>query len=1499
MRHGGWLIGWLVLALAGPGPQARAQTAGARSTRRPDVWAIIVGVGSPLDPKLKAQSSRDAVPQALRLLGWFGRTAGWDRRNLLLLTDFGGSNDPGTVESPAPNITPTKKNLDWAFREWLKPRAKPDDLIVFYFAGQARSLAPKNAAVSPEYHLLPNDALSENLAASGWSLDRALDVYAKQAKYHIVCWLGTTLRWETPPGARNVRGPDSVAQSRDWLHRLARWPGVTVWLASDGSPATAPADLATAFTQALLAGFGTGDHKQNLSGCLQSLRHSAQLKGFRAIGGVPPHLNLWSDRVERPDRSPQPEMVLQVGHADRISDLVSTPDGRLVLTASQDSTIRVWSTAQNALLRVLTGHSVGTTALRMSDDSRWLISGGGRGEVLVHDLARDFARKTVVRQPHDSDSRIVRIAMLPDGAHVITLDSHARAFIWDLSSTTLTARPWLPGVECREVASGGRGQAGSVAAWLGDGTIHLCGPAGAGGAAIRAPAGKLTGLSVSPDGRLVALAYDDGRVVLRETKGGRQSERKGALGPVRQLLFVSSSRLAAGHDAGVGLFAIDEPLALGAETALRSDRGVEKLAVSPDGGLLAACALDTGALWVWKLDRDTPTAPILADPNAGVTTLAFSSDGHALLTGTRLGSVASRPIGQPGAAAPRTYAALRGKIKHLATSPGRGFLLMFNDLYQAQLWDLSQRTCRRLPGMWSSGVFLGEDTLVLADRPRREQPGRLVRVDRKTLAVDTGFFAYSKGAFKVDAETRFEAVTLSPDGTRVAAAASASQQPLVCVWETRSGRLTHWITGATLNDPVSALGFSSDARLLLSAGDSPEAKLWDLKPGDGPLRSPVVTFADTSARNITAVAVQPGSGRQMVTGHSDGRLLLWNWSDRKSRQATPLQVLAERFFEGAVHAVTFTPDGRYLAATGDGTMILLAEMGASVTLIRDLGTPPHHLEQINAAAVWTGPIASRPPGPRTPGAPANVERPPVLITGSDDTTVKFWDLEKRTLLATFRAAATSVEQARPAGAARDLEWVLYTPDGHFDASHAGRALVRFRQAEQAHALEQFDNTKLYSFELTDLLRSGRRTEPVTLAPPAPLAIDPPLRDDPAHAETHLTISLGSADLSDLRLYHNGIPIPTGLEDARPPLPEQFTVQVRLLPGTNRFYVMASRDGAFDSRSADVEVDYEGTLDPGRLHVVALGVGNYKRETLLFAAHDAERLSRVLSERGLNPGQGHGARIPLMDDQVTAGRVTEAFTTIAREVRGRPQDTVVVFLAGHTGVFDNDRFCLLLPKYPFAEGSPLVVAARGANPPTAPGAKVTEDHFLPYSMLAGNLMRLDALNRLVIVDACQAESILVDPQVAAIHKWMEIGSRKARTAYLMAARRGEPALEVKPLGHGLFTYTLLRGMREVPLRDEPKAIADLKLRPDADYNGDNVITSAELDAYVKETLPPIAAVFPKLFVRGTLTENLEPRIPRGGAKAATAGRNLEQSLRLQTSPVSFPLIHLNRTTAVTQ
>src|SRR5579875_582006 len=744
------IVPWLVGAVLWQGPVVPAQTPGpAPPARRLQVWAIVVGVGSPLDPKVRARSSREAVPQALNVLRWLSGTAGWDRSHVLLLTDFGGSEDPGSPQSPAPNIAASRRNMDWAFRRWLPARARPGDLIVFYFAGQARAAIPADASLPPEYYLLPSDATVDNLPARGWSLDRALDRLARSGPFQVVCWLGTTMQVEPAPGGQEPRRVDPARLNRDWLRRVARWPGVTAWLASDRPTVAPTSDPLVPFTRALLAGLGDRDQKRNLAACLRVLELDSGLKaaGFQAIGGVPPDLTLWADQLGAPAAQPRPEMVLQVGHADRILEILSTPDSRTLITASQDSTIRVWSPGSKSLLRVLTGHAVGVTAMALSGDGRRLVSGGGRGEVMIHDLSRDFARQSVVRQPHDEGSRIVQVAMLPDGPRCTTVDSTGRAVLWDLSRPTPAPAPWMEGVVCRKVATGGIGKEGIVAALCGDGTVRLFSASGEGGTVIPLPSGRADVVAISPDGRFLGVGFEDGRVVLRDLNAAKHVERRIAEDAIQHLAFSAQRSLAVGHARGVRLIEVRPGPVLGAEAILNAGGGAARLAVSPDGRLLAACDQNTGALRVWRLDGDPPRELIVDEPNADVLTLAFTTDGRTLVTGTKLGMIRTRPIDDRGEARPWTVPAHRGKVQHLSPSPGRRYVLVINELRQAHLWDLTQRTCRRLAGAWSAGAFLDDDRLVLAGASGGEYAGRLVRVDRRTLAMDGASFSRSEGAF--------------------------------------------------------------------------------------------------------------------------------------------------------------------------------------------------------------------------------------------------------------------------------------------------------------------------------------------------------------------------------------------------------------------------------------------------------------------------------------------------------------------------------------------------------------------------------------------------------------------------------------------------------------------------------------------------------------------------------------------------------------------------------
>src|SRR5262249_7137231 len=153
-------------------------------------------------------------------------------------------------------------------------------------------------------------------------------------------------------------------------------------------------------------------------------------------------------------------------------------------------------------------------------------------------------------------------------------------------------------------------------------------------------------------------------------------------------------------------------------------------------------------------------------------------------------------------------------------------------------------------------------------------------------------------------------------------------------------------------------------------GDSPAAQLWNLSDRSGDLKEPAATFADPSVtRNITCAAIRPRHNDYIVTGHSDGDVHVWRFTDGKATLETPRLIARE--FAGAVNALCFTPDGDQLAAAGDGTRIWLGTMEPEARQLEVLERlRPHHYEQINALATWPD--------------------QPILISGSDDTTIRFW-----------------------------------------------------------------------------------------------------------------------------------------------------------------------------------------------------------------------------------------------------------------------------------------------------------------------------------------------------------------------------------------------------------------------------------------------------------------------------------------------------------------------------
>ena len=92
--------------------------------------------------------------------------------------------------------------------------------------------------------------------------------------------------------------------------------------------------------------------------------------------------------------------------------------------------------------------------------------------------------------------------------------------------------------------------------------------------------------------------------------------------------------------------------------------------------------------------------------------------------------------------------------------------------------------------------------------------------------------------------------------------------------------------------------------------------------------------------------------------------------------------------------------------------------------------------------------------------------------------------------------------------------------------------------------------------------------------------------------------------------------------------------------------------------------------------------------------------------------------------------------------------------------------------------------------------------------------------------------------------------------------------------------------------EVKALA---LPADADYNGDGIVSTGELDAYAKQVLPQLAGIFPQLTTAGRgQAGGIAVAARDGGAgKVANPAVNPppDQALKLQGSEAGFPLVEL--------
>jgi cytochrome c len=210
-------------------------------------------------------------------------------------------------------------------------------------------------------------------------------------------------------------------------------------------------------------------------------------------------------------------------------------------TAGQDGRIAIWAADQAAPLRVWgpggDGHDAPVAALARSADGRLLASAGWDRTVRV--WAHDETRPRAILDGHDDN--VTGVAFSDDGRALASVGQDGALRIWPLSAAGAGTPAVLRFPTPLTSVAALRG--GALAIGTGDGRVILVGADGARDAEIEAQPTPVIALAVSPDGGTIAAAGLRGAVVLIERETRRIARRVDGPGlPVWSVAFTPDGR---------------------------------------------------------------------------------------------------------------------------------------------------------------------------------------------------------------------------------------------------------------------------------------------------------------------------------------------------------------------------------------------------------------------------------------------------------------------------------------------------------------------------------------------------------------------------------------------------------------------------------------------------------------------------------------------------------------------------------------------------------------------------------------------------------------------------------------------------------------------------------------------------------------------------------------------------------------------------------------------
>lgn len=845
-------------------------------------------------------------------------------------------------------------------------------------------------------------------------------------------------------------------------------------------------------------------------------------------------------------------------------------------------------------------------------------------------------------------------------------------------------------------------------------------------------------------------------------------------------------------------------------------RGVVSVAFSPNGRYVLTGGEDsTAILWDAATGARIRT---LSGHSDWIETVAFSSDGLRMLTGG-----GHEVIVWDGVTGRRmlTIEEPSGRLRSAVFSPDGQHILTGTEGKAVRLWDAvtgvevrvfrgSGRVVESVS--WSSdGKYiltgLGQSAMLwdaVRGVPARSFPtfakldyssGVMFSPDNKSIltAGDSASTLYdlATGTVRLSKLPWYNDVAFSQDGKRILTA------------DANVAVLSDATTGTAIRQfehmlDVFSVAFSPDGKFALT-GDGygwpyPKgtATLWNLTTG-------TMVREWKHAHVVWSVEFSP-DGKHVLTGCSDGVVRLWD-------VATGATIREYQGHSWAVTFVGFSPDGKYLLSASQDKIVLRdRSTGDQVKTFPGLAAVGNNLNMIAISA------DSR-----------------HIAAASDRQSASVYSIQTGELLCRIFTL-------------NEDDWAVVTPDGRFDASQGGMKSLYYVQGMDVLPLESFFD-QFYTPNLMARVLSGETVERTTTVDfsntvklPPLVKITSPTEGQSVTTET-LDIAVEATDqgggIDEIRLFQNGKLVSEeqrGMKKmaaAGARLSKAY--QVVLVPGMNEFRATAFNNDRTEANPYVMTVELKAAQASANMHILAIGLNEYQnpKYKLNYGKADAEAFVQAVENRSKGIFMTIKKQV-IHDQQAVRSTIEKAFETVVAEAQ--PQDAFVFFYAGHGVMSEGDasnpaEFYLV----------PHDVTQLYGN-----------DEMLNQKAVSAKLLKswcakIKAQKQLVVLDACQSGGAVETFAMrgASEEKAILQLARSAGVVVMASTGTEQFATEFAQLGHGAFTYALLKGL-DGEADGSPK---------------DGKITVKELEAYLGDRLPEITkqyrgtAQYPNSYARG--------------------------------------------------